>query len=91
MGLFNWFKSQMFGGTIVQTIGVVKGTQKGLMNVELKVHLLKDLKSNDGKAIGIEMVAKSPLSYQMMPCTLTRNSCRELKEMLSKALDASIS
>jgi hypothetical protein len=90
MGFFNWFKSKMFGGRILQTLGSVSGNGKGSVSVELKIHLLEDSKSNDGKAIGIEIVAKSLLSYQITPCTLSTEKCVELQRLLSRALETRV-
>ncbi len=70
------FKGAMFGSRITQTVGQVDGVGKNLMNNSLKIHKL------DNKTIGIEIVSKSILSYQMTPVTLTKKDAKKLSEIL---------
>ena len=86
MGLLTWFKGQMFGGKIIRSVGSVATKAPGLMSAELRVHILEGKSPAQRRLIGIEFVAKSALSYQMMPCTLTVDSCRELSELLQRAI-----
>lgn len=85
MGIFKWFKAQMFGGKILQTIGSVKGRSKGPINYELKVHILEEKELGSSKSIGIELVVKSFLSYQMVPITLSLQEARKLITLLEEA------
>ncbi|PKM99445.1 MAG: hypothetical protein CVU78_06190 [Elusimicrobia bacterium HGW-Elusimicrobia-2] len=71
MGLLNWFKSQMFGGKILRTVGTVSGKGKSLVNSELKVHLLENKSNLHEEMVGLELVQKTILSYQMTPITLS--------------------
>jgi len=89
MGISKWFKAQMFRGKILQTIGSVKGRSKGPVNCELKVHIIEEKELSSSKSIGIELVAKSFLSYQMMPITLSSQETRKLIALLEEALNKS--
>lgn len=85
MGIFNFFKSQMFGGKIRQTIGSVTGRGCGPVKTEIKIHIIEDNKSNTGKSIGIELTAKSILSYQMLPITLSEQETKNLINLLNES------
>ena len=86
MGLWSWFKAQMFGGKILRTVGAVKTKAPTRMSVELRVHILEGKQPQERRLIGLELVAKSALSYQMVPCTLTVDECRQLPEFLQAAI-----
>jgi hypothetical protein len=80
-----WFKGQMFGGKILQTVGSVKGRSQGLTNCELKVHIIEEKELGPSKSIGIELIAKSFLSYQMLPITLSSQETKRLIALLEEA------
>jgi len=83
MGMGHWFRSQMFGGaTVVRTVGVVAGQPVGGVKTELKVHRL----SRGSPFIGLEIVQKGFLSYQMAPCTLSVAEGQRLIEFLQSAV-----
>ena len=86
MGLRSWFKAQMFGAKVLRTVGTVKTKAPTLMSVELRIHILEGKPPQERRLIGLELVAKSALSYQMMPCTLTVDECRQLSEFLQTAI-----
>jgi hypothetical protein len=88
MGLFSWLGSKIYWkGKIVETVGSVKSESGGsLMNVEIKVHTLKEAGKDESREIGVEIVAKSLLSYQMMPCRLSAENGEKLRELLALAL-----
>ena len=87
MGLWAWFKGQMFGGKIIRTVGSVSTKAPSMMSTELRVHVLEGASPAKRHLIGIEFIAKSALSYQMMPCTLTVDACRELSQLLQRAIE----
>ncbi|MCK5214836.1 MAG: hypothetical protein KAR05_05735 [Candidatus Omnitrophica bacterium] len=84
MGLIHWFKSKMFGGEILRTIGVVNGEGQAFVKGELKVHVIKDNRTIANK-VALEMVTKCALSYQIMPMTLSINEARKLIDLLNSA------
>jgi hypothetical protein len=70
------FKGSMFGARILRTVGEVKAAGKSIGSMTIRVHLL-DSTSPD-RAIGVELVAKTPLSYQMLPISLSKDGARNL-------------
>ena len=85
---YGGFKAAMLGGRIEQTVGEVEGLGQGPVTVKLRVHALTD---DDGdRAVGIEIVATSIASYQMLPITLTERRAKDLIALVQEALsDAS--
>jgi hypothetical protein len=77
------FKAAMFGARIEHTVGEVAAEKQGPMSVELKVHALR--RDDSEKLIGIELVAKSFASYQMMPITLSVGQAQQLASLLQTA------
>jgi hypothetical protein len=80
---YGGFKAAMFGAKIERTIGEVFGERHGGMRAGVKVHVLTG--SAGQRAVGIELVAKSPLSYQMIPITLSPSEARDLALLLQRA------
>ncbi|HEY7744115.1 MAG TPA: hypothetical protein VIA19_13825 [Burkholderiales bacterium] len=80
---YGGFKAAMFGASIEHTVGEVIGESQGSLSVALRVHCLR----LDGlqKFIGIELVAKSSLSYKMVPITLSVSQAQKLASMLENA------
>jgi hypothetical protein len=78
-------KRAMFGAKIERTIGHVDcgGVKFGSMS--LKVHTLSGV--SPAKVIGIEMVAKTFASYQMMPITLSVSEAKKLATLLQTAAE----
>jgi hypothetical protein len=75
------FKGAMFGAPIKKTEGEVEGTNSSrIMSVSVRVHALGGDSPN--KAIGLEFVAKSFASYQMMPVVLSKSEARKLIALL---------
>ncbi len=89
MRFLNRLKGRMFGGKILQTIGMVKAKSIGPANCELKVHIIEEKKPGPSRSIGLELVAKSFLSYQMIPLTLSPQETRKLIFLLEEALNRS--
>lgn len=85
MGIFNFLKSQILGGKIRKTIGSVTGRECGLVKTEIKVHIIEDNKSGTGESICIELTAKSALSYQMLPITLSEQEIKNLINLLNES------
>ncbi len=78
------FKAAMFGARIDRTIGEVSGEKQGPMGIALKVHVLR--RDPSEKLIGIELVAKSFASYQMIPVTLSVSQAEQLASLLQNAV-----
>jgi hypothetical protein len=78
------FKAAMFGAPIERTVGDVTGSSPSrIMSVALRVHVLGG--ESPDKAVGLEFVAKSFASYQMMPVSLSKVQARKLITLLESA------
>jgi len=80
------FKAAMFGARIERTVGEVIGEKQGPVAVALKVHILR--REAAEKLVGVEFVAKSFASYQLMPITLSASQAQELASLLNAAVRA---
>jgi hypothetical protein len=80
---YGGFKAAMFGAPINSTIGEVNGAGGKIMSVKVKVHMLGGFPD---KAIGLEFVAKSISSYDMMPVTLSISEAKKLAALLHAAV-----
>jgi hypothetical protein len=80
-------KAAMFGAPIERTVGEVKGGGVKFMTIAVKVHTLDG--DSPEKAIGLEFVAKSIASYQMMPVTLSASEAKKLATLLTSATSRS--
>jgi hypothetical protein len=80
-------KAAMFGAPISRTVGEVQGGGVKFMNITVKVHTLGG--GSTEKAIGLEFVAKSVASYQMMPVTLSATEAKKLATLLQVATSGS--
>jgi hypothetical protein len=79
-------KGMFFGGQIVETIGDKVGTKRGIINANVKVHVIKTkLPEPNSHQVGLELSQSSFLSYQMSPITLTHQEAVRLSEMLKEA------
>ena len=79
-------KAAMFGARIDRTVGEVSGERQGPTGVALKVHILR--RNAAEKLVGVEFVAKSFASYQMMPVTLSVAQAQQLASLLTDAVRA---
>jgi hypothetical protein len=79
-------KAAMFGARIDRTVGEVSGEKQGPVGVALKVHILQ--REAAERLIGVEFVAKSFASYQMMPITLSTSQAQQLASLLNEAVRA---
>ena len=88
-GMFIWkmirhggMRAAMFGATIKRTVGEVAGTKANMYSTVLKVH---QLAAASDRAVGVEFIAKSFASYQIVPISLSRDSALRLSEYLRVA------
>jgi len=78
------FKAAMFGAPISRTVGEIAGASPfRMMSVVVRVHVLGGQSSD--KAVGLEFVARSFASYQMMPVVLSKMEARKLIMLLESA------
>ena len=78
------FKAAMFGAPIVRTVGEIAASSPSrIMSVAVKVHVLGG--ESPDKAVGLEFVAKSFASYQMMPVSLSKIEAKKLIMLLESA------
>ena len=84
---FGGLRGAMFGARIQDTVGEVAGAASAV-NTILKVHVLDN---PPDKAVGIELVAKTFASYQMMPITLSVTEANTLMGLLQSATRAASS
>lgn len=77
------FKGSVFDAKILETVGEADGVERPLMKTKLKVHVLD---RDSEKLVGIELVATSIGSYQMMPINLSATETRKLIHALEQAV-----
>lgn len=77
-------KAAMFGAPIDSTVGEVSGSGGRVMSLTVRVHRLGG--GSPEKVIGLEWVARSFASYQMLPLTLSRAEAQKLCQLLQAAL-----
>jgi hypothetical protein len=77
------FKGAMFGAPIVNTVGEVSGTGSKIMGITVRVHVLGG--DSPDRSVGLEFVAKSVASYQMMPVSLSAIEAKKLIGLLESA------
>ena len=83
---FGGLKGAMFGARIERTVGEAAGSDGNVMKTLVRVHVLD---GGPDKAVGLEFVAKSFASYQMVPITLSDREARDLIRHLLSALGES--
>ena len=83
---YHGFKAAMFGARIDHTVGEVGAEGQGPVGVALKVHVLR--RNSAEKLVGVELVAKSFASYQMVPVTLSISQAQQLASLLNEAVRA---
>ena len=76
-------KAAIFGAPIERTLGEVDGGSGKIMSIKVKVHRLGG--DAPDKAIGLEFVAKSLTSYEMMPVTLSVSEAKKLAILIKSA------
>jgi hypothetical protein len=80
---FGGIKAAMFGASIERTIGEARAFTGRILKAVVKVHVLD---GGPDKAVGLEFVAKSFASYQMLPVTLSETEARNLIRFLETAV-----
>ncbi|MCK9200718.1 MAG: hypothetical protein M0P59_04400 [Gallionella sp.] len=81
-------KGLFFGGNIVETIGDKVGSKRGIVNANVKVHVIEtNLPIPNKYQVGLELSQSSVASYQMMPVTLSINEAKVLINMLNEAVN----
>jgi hypothetical protein len=80
---YGGLKAAMFGSHIRRTVGEVRGARR-LGNIKLRVHTLSD--GSEERAVGIELVATTIGSYQMLPITLSAEGVQELIALLRESI-----
>lgn len=83
---FGGFKPGMFGARIERTVGEAEGSGGNIMNTLVRVHVLD---GGPEKAVGLEFVAKSFASYQMVPITLSESEAGDLLRYLQSVVGES--
>jgi len=78
------FKGAMFGASIGRTVGEVSSDRGKLITTLIKVHTLDG--STHDKTVGLEFVAKTIISYQTMPCSLSVAETKKLISLLESAV-----
>ena len=78
------FKAAMFNQRIIRTVGSVSGIKQSMMGSTIKVHALGS--GHLTQAVGLEFVSKSPLSYQMIPSSLSVAEAKRLITLLEAAV-----
>lgn len=82
---YRGFRGAMFGSKLRRTVGEVQGTSAGLVRSRVRVHVL-DSKNTPEKHVGLEFIASSVASYQMMPISLSRSEVVNLIVYLQQAI-----
>ena len=79
------FMGMLFNAEILDTIGEVGGEKGTTFKTSVKVHVLKGEDNNNN--VGIEFKAKSALSFQVMPFTVSSADAKKLALLLIEASD----
>ena len=90
--LFRWFKfksfsAAMFGVPILSTVGEISLQSSAISSSVLKVHALGPGNRAD-RAVGLQLISKTPLAASTMPITLTVEQARQLSVLLQSAARA---
>jgi len=80
---FGGFKAAMFGARIERTVGEVSGSGGKWMSTTIRVHRLE---GEPDKAVGLELVQKSPGSWSMQPYSLSAGEASKLVQLVQSAL-----
>jgi hypothetical protein len=74
----------LLGGTIESTLGEITLSKSGLSSSVLKVHVLRDPKTQES-FLGLSVVSKASLGANMVPVKLSRSQTKELQALLQQA------
>ncbi|WP_303293843.1 hypothetical protein [Marinobacter sp. ST-43] len=80
MGLFSLYRGRNIG-----KLAAVDALGKGPL--KQRIDLVELVLENGEKGVGLKVVAKSLLSYQVLPVSLSADQARELAHQILKAVD----
>lgn len=76
-------KAAMFGATVGRAVGEMPvSSDSRVGSMTLKVHLLEGAE----KQVGVEIAARGPFGFSMVPVALTRSEARRLADLLLAAI-----
>jgi hypothetical protein len=78
------FRGAMFGARVAGTVGELDLGRRGMVRTRLKVHRLES-KNTNSPEVGLEFVASTIGSWQMIPVALTKSEALELSTLLAQA------
>jgi len=78
------FRGAMFGAPVAGTLGELDLGRRGMVRTKLKVHRLESNNVNSPE-VGLEFVASTIGSWQMIPVSLTKSEAIELSALLAQA------
>jgi len=78
------FKGSFFGGRIRRTFGEVRLSPLNGPSGTVRIH---EIEGSNEPLVGIEIVQKTLLSYDMTPITISRSDTVKLVKMLGEALE----
>ena len=86
---YGGLKGAAFGAPVLEKIGDVEPSTRGLTKTKLKVHVLDPSRPADGPHVGMEVIYSSFGSWEMRGISLTRSEARLLAQELTQAADRS--
>lgn len=79
---FGGIRAAMFGARIERTVGEATGSSGRIMKNVIRVHVLG---GGPERTVGLELVARSFASYQVVPVALSDSEARNLAQLLQAA------
>lgn len=76
------FRGALFGGRIIETFGPASLGSKAMISSSVRTHVIDE---NGELKVVLEVVHKSPLSYQLTPVTMSIAGAREIASLLNEA------
>jgi stage V sporulation protein SpoVS len=80
---YKGIRGALYGSLIKNEIGEAQGIKRSIVNQTIKVNSLSDSGVNN---VGIEICAKSVLSYQVMAINLEKSEAEKLVTYLQEAI-----
>jgi hypothetical protein len=80
---FGGLRAALYGARIAETIGTVSGASPRMTRLNLTVQVLQ---AEANRRVGLAFVAKSFLSYQVMPISLEVSATEDLVRYLQEAV-----
>ena len=81
---YGGLRQSILGGKIKATLGEYDGVDKGICRRTLRAHVM-ERSGTPEKFVCFEIIGKTPLSYQMLPVTITFSDAQRLAEVLTRA------